>query len=132
MKIKFLIFSSLLIVSLFFSNTFVSAQESSKNDSRTNQENAFSTASGLNSSASATEIAAIAISVMLSLLGLVFLLLIIYAGFMWMTAQGDESKVSKARNTIITATIGLIIIISAYIITHFVFESLNDVTYRPG
>jgi len=64
------------------------------------------------------------ISAFLGLLGIIFLVLIIYAGFNWMTAQGDEEKVTKAKDTLTRAIIGLIIITAAYSITYFVFSSL--------
>ena len=60
----------------------------------------------------------------LGLLGIIFLVLIIYAGFNWMTAQGDEEKVTKAKDTLTRAVIGLVIIILAYTITYFVFSNL--------
>lgn len=66
----------------------------------------------------------IVISAFLGLLGIIFLVLIIYAGFNWMTAQGDEEKVTLAKNTLTRAVIGLIIIIAAYSITYFVFSNL--------
>lgn len=49
--------------------------------------------------------------------GLIMILLIIYAGFLWGTAAGDDSKVKKAKNIITAAVIGLVIIFSAYAIT---------------
>ncbi|MDP2708800.1 MAG: hypothetical protein Q8O93_01995 [bacterium] len=64
------------------------------------------------------------ISAFLGLLGIIFLILIIYAGYNWMTAQGDEDKVTKAKDTLARAIIGLIIIIAAYSITYFVFNAL--------
>ncbi|MDP2737080.1 MAG: pilin [bacterium] len=64
------------------------------------------------------------ISAFLGLLGIIFLVLIIYAGYNWMTAQGEEEKVTKAKDTLTRAIIGLIIITSAYAITYFVFSSL--------
>ena len=60
----------------------------------------------------------------LGLLGIIFIILLILAGFNWMTAAGDEEKVTKAKNTITRAVIGLIIIIAAYAITVFVFKNL--------
>ena len=69
-------------------------------------------------------IVAIAIKAFLGLLGIIFLVLIIYAGYEWMTAQGDEEKVTKAKDTLSRAVIGLIIIIAAYSITYFVFNAL--------
>lgn len=64
------------------------------------------------------------IKAFLGLLGIIFLVLLIYAGFKWMTAQGDEQKVEQAKSTITRAIIGLVIIIAAYSITYFVFSSL--------
>ncbi len=64
------------------------------------------------------------IQAFLGLLGIIFLVLIIYAGFLWMTAQGDEEKVKKAKEILQRAVIGLVIIVSAYAITYFVFSNL--------
>jgi len=72
-----------------------------------------------------------AISAFLGLLGIIFIVLIIYAGFNWMTAGGDEEKVTKAKETLTRAVIGLIIIIAAYSITYFVFNALPD-SGNPG
>ena len=49
----------------------------------------------------------------------------IYAGVLWMTARGDETKTEKARNIIIATVIGLFITVSAYAITKFVTSKLN-------
>lgn len=56
----------------------------------------------------------------LGLVGVLFLVLIIYAGVMWMIARGDEGKIKTARNIIITAITGFIIILVSYGITSFV------------
>lgn len=61
----------------------------------------------------------------LSLLGLIFVSLIIYAGFLWMTAGGDDKQVGKAKDTIQQAAIGLAITLSAYAITNFVVNQLG-------
>ena len=53
----------------------------------------------------------------LMLLGFIFVVLALYAGFLWMTASGDDSKIEKAKGIFSASTIGLIIIISAYGIT---------------
>ncbi len=57
------------------------------------------------------------IGIALSLVGIVFLGLIIYGGYMWMTARGNEQAVEKAKNIIINSVIGLVIILAAYGIT---------------
>ncbi len=51
------------------------------------------------------------VSIALSLLGVIFLSLTLYGGFLWMTAQGDESQVEKAKGVIKNSVIGLIIIV---------------------
>ena len=68
------------------------------------------------------EIVAKVIKIFLSLLGTIFLVLIIYGGYLWMTAQGEEEQVTKAKDLIRNAVIGLIIILAAYTITKFIFE----------
>lgn len=78
----------------------------------------------ISDSNSLPRIAQYVISAFLGLLGIIFLVLIIYAGFNWMTAQGDEEKVTLAKNTLTRAIIGLVIITAAYSITYFVFSSL--------
>ena len=68
----------------------------------------------------------------LSLLSLIFIVLILYAGFNWMTASGDEQKVTKAKDTITKAVIGLVIIVAAYSITYFVFKTIPFGTGSSG
>ncbi len=60
------------------------------------------------------------ISGALALVGTIFLILTVYAGILWMTAQGNEEKVTKSKNIIIAAIIGLVITMAAYAITSFV------------
>lgn len=60
----------------------------------------------------------------LSLTGTIFLVLIIYAGFVWMIAAGNEEKIAKAKKIIQSAVIGLIIIVSSYSITDYVITSI--------
>lgn len=59
----------------------------------------------------------------LSIIGVIFFILLVYGGFLWMTARGEEGPIKKAQETIIAATIGLIIVLGSYAITNFVFQS---------
>jgi len=59
---------------------------------------------------------------LLSLVGLLFLGLIIYGSYTWMTAEGNEEKVKKATSIIISALIGLIITLSAYVLSYFLIS----------
>ncbi len=65
------------------------------------------------------------INVFLSFLGIVFVVLTIYGGFLWMTAQGNDEQVGQARKIIIRSAIGLAIILAAYAITWFAMEQLS-------
>lgn len=66
------------------------------------------------------------VGIVLSFVGVLFLILIIYAGLTWMTAAGNEQKIGKAKDIIIAATIGLIIVLSAYAITKFIGTSVAN------
>ncbi len=66
----------------------------------------------------------ILISVVLGLLGVIFLILTLYAGFLWMTSAGDSKKVDQAKQILTTSVIGLVIILAAYAITEFVLRVL--------
>ena len=68
------------------------------------------------------------IKYILSFLGVIFLILMIYGGFLWMTAHGNEEQVKKAKALITNATIGLAIILAAYAITWFVVDRIVNAT----
>ena len=72
------------------------------------------------------------ISVFLGILGVVFLILFMYAGFVWMTAGGDHKKVEKAKSILINATIGIVITLGAYGITTFIVNALGGATGFGG
>lgn len=65
-----------------------------------------------------------AITILFSILGVLFTILIVYAGYLWMTARGNEENVTKAKGIISTSIIGLIILLMAYSITSFVVPRL--------
>jgi len=68
------------------------------------------------------------IRVLLGLLGIIFLALLIWSGFNWMTAGGEEEKVTKAVDTIKRAVIGLIIILASFAIASFVISKIVSST----
>ena len=68
------------------------------------------------------------IRVVVSVLGVVFLILTLYAGILWMTSAGDAKQVDKAKSILISSVIGLIIALSAYAITNFVVDTLGSAT----
>lgn len=84
---------------------------------------------GLSDQGSLENVVGTIVNAALSLVGLIFLVLMVYAGFTWMLAQGDEGKIDKSKEIIKACIIGLIITASAYAITFFVtnrFESASN------
>lgn len=68
------------------------------------------------------------IRVALSLLGIIVLCLIVYAGFIWMTAGGDSKKVDTAKSILKNAVIGAIILFLAYSISAFIIKAVSTAT----
>jgi len=69
---------------------------------------------------SLASILGIVINTALSILGVIFIFIVIIAGYKWMTAQGNEDQVTKAKDSVTRATIGLIVVISSYAIWTFI------------
>ncbi len=72
--------------------------------------------------ASTPKIVGTVIGAFLGFLGLVFLVLMIIAGYNWMTADGNEEQVKKSKNIIKQAIIGMVVAVAAYSIWNFVFQ----------
>ncbi len=70
-----------------------------------------------------SEILGVAVNAFLSLLGVIFIVLMLIGGYHWMTAAGNQEKVDKAINTIRRAIIGLIIVVGSYAIWNFIFNN---------
>lgn len=63
---------------------------------------------------------------LLSFLGIIFFLLMIYAGYLWMTARGEEEQVMKAKKIIREAVTAIIIILAARLFTEFLLRSIGE------
>jgi cytochrome bd-type quinol oxidase subunit 2 len=77
---------------------------------------------------SVSRIAGMAVNVFLSLLGIIFIALMLYGGYLWMTGRGNEEKITRAKDLIQAAIIGLIIVVAAYAISFFVFNRIVSQT----
>ena len=58
----------------------------------------------------------------LGLLGAIFIIIMVIAGYNWMMASGNEQKVEKAQSMIKRAIIGLIVTLSSWAIWTFIFN----------
>jgi hypothetical protein len=81
-------------------------------------------AAGLPSETSLPTIVGNVIGTALSMIGVLFFVLMVYGGVLWMTARGDETVAKKALGTIIAASIGMVIILASYALTNFVFSTV--------
>jgi hypothetical protein len=72
------------------------------------------------------------IKILLGFLGIIAVLLILYGGFRWMTAAGNEDGVATAKKTIFAGVIGLIIILMAFGLAQFVIDALYNATGANG
>lgn len=71
------------------------------------------------------------IKTVMAILGIIVVVLIVFAGFQWMTARGDSGVIDTAKDTIRNAVIGLILIFLAYAITGFVINAIVTATTSP-
>ena len=129
---------SLLIGSVFFANTVMAADCSTYTDGTTcaadgcywvegtcvDEEPGFAIEipKVAGSNRSFADIIGAIINALFAIIGPIAVLIILYGGFQWMTAGGDEAKVSKAKATLKTGIIGLAIILSAWSIVLFVID----------
>ena len=130
MKLSKLIKSSLVTLGLTAALLPMVASAQSPNPflSGQNLVNNVSNSAGISTSASLPVIIGRIINVLLTFLGIIFLVLVLYAGFLWMTAQGDSKQVDKAKAMIQQSIIGLVVIVAGYAISNFVLTALVNVT----
>ncbi|OIO46744.1 MAG: hypothetical protein AUJ28_01945 [Parcubacteria group bacterium CG1_02_37_51] len=74
------------------------------------------------------QLAGMIIKAVLGLVGIIALLYFILGGFQWMTAAGNLDKVKKGRDTLIWATLGILIIFASYSLVNYFFEQVKITT----
>lgn len=74
------------------------------------------------------EMVAQLINVILTLLGIIAVVIVLLGGFKWMTAAGNEDKVSEAKKLLGAGVVGLVIILAAWGIASFVLDQLMTAT----
>lgn len=124
-KIKILVFSAILL-SISFTPAFAAIKpikELIKGDRETTAIRAGYNTSVVNP----IELRAMYLKAVLSFLGVIFLGLIIYGGYVWMDARGNSEEAEKAKTIIINASIGLVIILASYAISEYVISRLAKV-----
>lgn len=75
-------------------------------------------------------IAADLINQVMSILGLLAFVIVIFAGFRWMISGGKEENVAAAKKTLAAGLVGLLLIVTSYSIANFVLDSLTVATTK--
>ncbi len=88
----------------------------------------FGEQAGFTTTGDLTSIIARLIRTAISFLGIIVVIFILYGGFLYMTAAGDETRITKAKNTLKNAVIGLVIVLSSFSIVTFILSRLSDAT----
>jgi len=122
---KFLTLIITLLIGLTLCQSVLAINFGNDNMTKLGKESGYAQAT---SDTTMAETVGVVIGMALSLVGVIFLGLMVYAGIIWMTAQGDAEKASKAKEIIKTCVIGLIVVLAAYSITAFVVPKLVAVT----
>ncbi len=65
------------------------------------------------------------LQIVLGFLGIVGVIMMIYAGFLWITAGGEEEKATQGRTILFQAIVGILIVLAAYTITYFIINQLT-------
>lgn len=63
---------------------------------------------------------------LMTFLGVIAVVMILYGGFRWMYAGGNEDEVASAKKIIIAAAIGLVAILTAFATVTFVIDTTGD------
>lgn len=121
------IFLVLLFISFFVASTSLAANF---------QLDSFANKAGYSTTgakASLESLIQIVINAILSFTGILFLILAVYAGVRWMSAQGNAEYVTKAQETLQAAIIGMVIVSMSYAVTSLVFNTLqNKIPSNPS
>lgn len=126
MAVKKILFAVLVVTAVLCAPFFVYAQ-----DAKEVKYGLWDTARGTKlpalaiSDSSPERVAGLVVQTVLGLTGVVFFLLMLYAGITWMTAMGSSEKVNSAKTMMETAVIGMIIVAASYAIATFVFTKLS-------
>jgi len=68
------------------------------------------------------------IRAVLGFLGIIAFSIITYAGYVIMTSEGNEEKISQGKKILINAVIGIAIILSSFAIVQFIINALSEAT----
>lgn len=120
---KIFIFFSVFSIFLVFSFSSALAQTSA-NQPVASTSGVVSLSNPLGTSSIPTLIGRVIDSV-LGIVGSLALIMFVYGGLIWMIAAGNEQSVTKGKNILMWATIGLVVIFTSYALVKFVIQAIG-------
>lgn len=81
---------------------------------------------GCDQNAQVSSVAKNLINAVISILGIVSVIVLIFAGQRYISSNGDPGKATQARNMIIAAIVGLIVAIVAFSVVNFILSSIFE------
>ena len=82
---------------------------------------------GANLTSGVGSIAKTVVNLFSVVVGVISVIMIIYAGFRYVTSGGESGNVSGAKNTLIYAIVGLVIVAISQLIVHYVLNSATGI-----
>lgn len=71
------------------------------------------------------------IGYVLAFVGVIFFAIMVYGGFLWMTARGAPEQVKRAKDMIEQAAIGMVVVFLSYVVTTFILRTLLSSVGTP-
>jgi hypothetical protein len=116
----------LLMTFMVFFSVFSFASASNLSDAFSSDKNLKSSADKMGyevvGQPSPEMVVSIVIQTVLGLLGVIFMILLVYGGILWMTAGGNDQQIEKAKKIITNSIIGLVVVLLAYSISILVLS----------
>lgn len=119
-------------------STFLSANPPNQNNTNNNIENVFGKVNApgpealSNPGTGLSTLLVTGIQLVFFVGGLLLLGYLLYGAFLWITSEGEEDKVAKARNTMMYAVIGIVLLVASLVIFVVVAGNILGIVQRDA
>jgi len=132
MKKILLLYCYIIILFLCFAPLFAQAAQSDVVNQAMNQVQKATEQAELADPVAPQSIIADVIRRILSLTGALFMVLIVYGGYIYVTAHGEDEQVQKGTKIVTAAIIGIVVVLIAYSITMFIGSRVGPMVTEGG
>ncbi|MCX6739863.1 MAG: pilin [Candidatus Parcubacteria bacterium] len=131
-KLLSLLFFSLVLMTLLLAPVGIAFADSTPPAETSNDQSSsstvvdLSTISPVNPDLTIPQIVGLIIQVALGIVGSIALIIFVYGGFLMLISQGDATKITKGKNALIWASIGLVVIFGSYVMVSYIIGALSQ------